>query len=243
VKDFHDKERFAEAFPPIVCPGLPFDKLTAEERPLVENALRSMTSGYGASRCLAVARQTGPARIYLNYVGVPAAEQPFAWRIATHHLTLIYADFGKGKAGDFGPILLGGNPANDLWDAEEKLALELFASLSPAERNLVKWKGGSASRAAVGKSGGAIGELAEKPQRLARQLLGQRLAVLSADRRNAFEEMVQRQGGIDKLAQVLKEQLSGVKVYKVGDEAEKQVVVGKTSDGQWAGLKTTVVET
>jgi hypothetical protein len=48
----------------------------------------------------------------------------------------------------------------------------------------------------------------------------------------------------DKLAQVLKGQLSGVKVYKVGDEAEKQVyVVGKTSDGQWAGIKTTVVET
>jgi len=48
----------------------------------------------------------------------------------------------------------------------------------------------------------------------------------------------------DKLAQVLREQLSGVKVYKVGDEAEKQVyIVGKTSDGQWAGLKTSVVET
>jgi hypothetical protein len=48
----------------------------------------------------------------------------------------------------------------------------------------------------------------------------------------------------DKLAQVLKAQLSGIKVYKVGDEAEKQVyVVGKTSDGQWAGLKTSVVET
>jgi hypothetical protein len=48
----------------------------------------------------------------------------------------------------------------------------------------------------------------------------------------------------DKLAQTLKAQLSGVKVYKVGDEAEKQVVVvGKTADGQWAGLKTTVVET
>ena len=46
------------------------------------------------------------------------------------------------------------------------------------------------------------------------------------------------------LAKVLKEQLSGVKVYKVGDEAEKQAyIVGKTSDGKWAGLKTTVVET
>ena len=48
----------------------------------------------------------------------------------------------------------------------------------------------------------------------------------------------------DKLAAVLREQLSAIKVYKVGDEAEKQAfVVGKTSDGKWAGLKTAVVET
>ena len=46
------------------------------------------------------------------------------------------------------------------------------------------------------------------------------------------------------MTQVLKEQLSGIKVYKVRDEPEKQAyVIGKTSDGQWAGLKTTVVET
>jgi len=48
----------------------------------------------------------------------------------------------------------------------------------------------------------------------------------------------------DQLTAVLQEQLSGIKVYKVGDEAEKEVhIVGKTTDGQWAGLKTTVVET
>jgi histidine triad (HIT) family protein len=47
----------------------------------------------------------------------------------------------------------------------------------------------------------------------------------------------------DKLAAAVKQQLSGVKVYRVGDEPEKQVyVVGKASDGKWAGLKTTVVE-
>ena len=47
-----------------------------------------------------------------------------------------------------------------------------------------------------------------------------------------------------KLAAVLHEQLTGIKVYKVGDEAQKQAfVVGKTTDGTWAGLKTTVVET
>src|SRR5436309_2216284 len=46
------------------------------------------------------------------------------------------------------------------------------------------------------------------------------------------------------LTKALQEQLSGVKVFKVGDEAERQVyLVGKAPDGRWAGLKTTVVET
>jgi hypothetical protein len=48
----------------------------------------------------------------------------------------------------------------------------------------------------------------------------------------------------DQLVKTLKELLSGIKGYKVGDEAEREVyIVGKTKDGQWAGLKTTVVET
>jgi hypothetical protein len=48
----------------------------------------------------------------------------------------------------------------------------------------------------------------------------------------------------EKLFAVLKGQLSGTKVYKVGDEPEKQVyLVGKTDDGALAGVKTTVVET
>jgi hypothetical protein len=47
-----------------------------------------------------------------------------------------------------------------------------------------------------------------------------------------------------KLRQAIESQLSGVKVYKVGDQAERQVfIVGKAGDGQWAGLRTAVVET
>ena len=35
-----------------------------------------------------------------------------------------------------------------------------------------------------------------------------------------------------------------MKVYKVDGQAEKAAyIVGKTQDGKWAGLKTTVVET
>jgi hypothetical protein len=37
---------------------------------------------------------------------------------------------------------------------------------------------------------------------------------------------------------VVKRQVSGVKVYKVGDEPEKAVyVVGKTVDGKWPGSR------
>jgi Nuclease A inhibitor-like protein len=46
------------------------------------------------------------------------------------------------------------------------------------------------------------------------------------------------------LAHVLKDQLSDIKVYKLGEEAEKEVyIVGRTTDGRWAGLRTRVVET
>jgi hypothetical protein len=48
----------------------------------------------------------------------------------------------------------------------------------------------------------------------------------------------------EKLLTVLREQLSSTTVYKVGDEAEKTAyVVGKTTDGKLAGVKTTLVET
>jgi Nuclease A inhibitor-like protein/DNA/RNA non-specific endonuclease len=48
----------------------------------------------------------------------------------------------------------------------------------------------------------------------------------------------------DRLVTVLKEHLSGIKGYKVGDEADRELfIVSKTKEGQWAGLKTSVVET
>jgi histidine triad (HIT) family protein len=46
------------------------------------------------------------------------------------------------------------------------------------------------------------------------------------------------------LAKALQSQLTDIKVYKIGDEPEKQAfIVGKAPDRRWAGLKTSVVET
>jgi hypothetical protein len=48
----------------------------------------------------------------------------------------------------------------------------------------------------------------------------------------------------DALRKVLESQLSGITVYKIGDEAEKMLyIVGKTKGGRWAGVHATVVET
>ena len=45
------------------------------------------------------------------------------------------------------------------------------------------------------------------------------------------------------LLKAIREQLSGVKVFKVGDTEKDIYIVGKTKEGDWVGLKTTAVET
>jgi hypothetical protein len=199
LKDVADKERYVEQFPPVERPGLPFTKLTAEQKGLVEEAMRALLSEYGAGRCLEIAKQTPDNRRYLNFFGTPEPGKPFAWRLAQHHLTLIYAEFGADPVKEFGPVLLGGNPVGTLWDDEEKLALELYAALTPEEVKAVHGQGNAASGAAVGTAGSRLGDLGAKPRGLARRLLEQRLAVFSADRRKVLEDLIRRDGGVDEL--------------------------------------------
>jgi hypothetical protein len=194
---FDDKDRYKEEFPAVERKGLPFAELTADQKAMVEDVVRAMCSEYGASRCLEVAKQTPDNRRYLNFYGAPEAGKPFAWRVAMHHLTLIYAEFGTDKANEFGPVLLGGNPVKDLWAPEEKIVLELRAALSDDEYKKLAGKGGSGSP--IGKDGMKIGDLPEKARELAKKLLAQRLEVFSPDRRKQLEEFVKREGGVEAL--------------------------------------------
>jgi len=45
------------------------------------------------------------------------------------------------------------------------------------------------------------------------------------------------------LLKAVKEHLSGAKVFKVGEREKAVYIVGKTPEGDWAGLKTKAVET
>lgn len=200
VQDVDHKDRYAEIFPETARPGIQFAKLSAEQKMLVEDVVKSMCSESGATKCLEIAKQTGPNGRYITFYGTPSADGKFAWRMAQHHLTLVYAEFGKDKAGEFGPVLLGGNPVKAVWDDEEKVALELFKELSDDERKAIKGKGNSGSGAALGdKDGVRIGDLGDKTKPLAVKLLKQRLEVFSADRQKVLDELIQKDGGVDNL--------------------------------------------
>jgi hypothetical protein len=197
LKDFDDKDRYAEVFPPVERKGVPLKSLSADQKSLIDDIVRAMTSEYGASRCLAVAKQSGDDTRYVNFFGEPNDGQAFAWRLAQHHLTLIYAEFGKDKVNEFGPVLLGGNPVNKLWEEEEKILLDLRAALSDEEVKMVIAKGDGTSGKAIGTAGIKIGDLGEKPRGLAKKLLEQRLAVFSPERRKVLEDLMAADGGVE----------------------------------------------
>ena len=186
------KEKYKEAFPAVTRPGLPFTELTEEQKQLVNEAISAVTSEYGAERILKLAKQTNASKRYLNFFGDPTKDKQFAWRMAQHHLTLIHAEFGKGKANEFGPILLGGNPAKTLWDEEDDLFRKLYASLSDEEKTTV-------GKNAKGKKGIVIGNLSPKAKMLAHELLKKRAAVFADNYRQVLENQIKNNGGIDGL--------------------------------------------
>jgi hypothetical protein len=59
----------------------------------------------------------------------------------------------------------------------------------------------------------------------------------------ASAEARQRVGRFQKLAQLLRKNLSGIAVYKLGAVEMPVFIVGRLPDGSFGGLRTTVVET
>ncbi len=200
VLDFSDKERYKEVFPAAKRPGIAYSQLKAEQKALIVDVVKAMTSEYGAQRCLEVAKE--PGERYLTFFGEPSEKKPFAWRIGMHHLTLLFAEFGGDKANEFGPILLGGNPAKTLWEAEEKIVIELYAALTPEELKKIQEANKGAAQGsggAMGKAGVRIADLNEKSRKLAASLFSKRLDVFAADRRKVVDDIVKRDGGVENL--------------------------------------------
>ncbi|HBI42927.1 MAG TPA: nuclease A inhibitor family protein [Planctomycetales bacterium] len=61
--------------------------------------------------------------------------------------------------------------------------------------------------------------------------------------KNLTSDEVENADKYQALLKVVNEQLSGVKVFRFGDVELAIYLVGKTKEGEWAGLKTKAVET
>ncbi len=201
LKPLDDKDRFSEVFPASERKGLPLSKLKPEQINLVDKMMLAMTSSYGASRCKELAKQTPANRRYVNFFGAPEAGKPFAFRLAQHHLTLLHCEFSGDNKNEFGPVLLGGNPATNLWEEEELLLLELAKKLD--KEMLSKLAGPGGSGQAIGKAGVLIKDLPAPVSLLALKLLAKRLEVFSADQKSKLEKIIASQGGPEQLKLVI----------------------------------------
>jgi hypothetical protein len=201
---FADGERYKEVFPPVARPGLRVSKLNKEQKDLLDQAIGEVTTDYGAKRLARVVRQDSENNRYLTFYGTPERGKPFAWRLALHHLTMVYVEFGADAVNEFGPILLGANPAGDIWDEEDRLFLQLYAALSAEEREKIPGKGVKVSA------------LGAKPRELAGKLLAKRLEVISPEYRKNFDTQLKRDGGADNLTLIVKAQDAGKSHHEGG---------------------------
>jgi hypothetical protein len=159
---FEDRERTNWYFVPLQDKGKPLrkglrlDQMTGEQRGLTLLLLKAGTSPGGFLKATTImslevllhelekngANVRDPGWYFLSIFGTPSKTGRWGWRIEGHHLSLNFVvDAGKVRSAT--PAFFGANPARvmpgdahgqrTLSEAED-LAMQLFASLEPAQR-------------------------------------------------------------------------------------------------------------
>ncbi len=202
VLAYDSPERESKIFPPGKRPGIQLKALSDEQKQKALDLVKGFTSDYGWQKCQAIAQQSHPGAglddYYVTFFGEPGAGGNYAWRIAEHHLTLVHVEFADGKISSIGPILLGANPPT-LWNEEEDKLIQLYGSLSPAEKERVTKAGKSDSSKPIGDAGVAVSELGTDAQKAVQGVVDLRLKFFSPDVMARVKEIIEAQGGVKAL--------------------------------------------
>jgi hypothetical protein len=191
--------------------GIQIKTLNPEQQKLAENLLTQFTSENGKKKAQSIADQpsntsdptTGFARLYLCFFGDPTIDKNYAWRVAEHHLTIVHVEVADGKPTSFGPILLGANPPN-LWDDEEQKMIDLFATLSSAEKSQCMNPGKSNSSEFPKPEAKSIrlSDLSPGAHKAAVDVLEQRLGFFSEPIQKEIRHELESAGGADALQMI-----------------------------------------
>jgi len=197
---YDSRDRDQEKFPGGPRAGVMLMDLSAPQRELAMLMLKRFTSKYGAEKCLAILAQPGNGweKNYLAFFGAPGPGKTYAWRIAEHHLTIVHVEVENGEPTKFGPILLGADPPV-LWNEEEDKMIDLFASLSPAERERVDTVGKAQSAQPIGSACVPISSLAPTAQQKVKAVLDGRLKFFAPDIQKRIISLIEKDGGLDSM--------------------------------------------
>ena len=151
---YDDENRKNWTYWPTQRAGLPLELMSAEQRMLVHDLLRTVLSSKGHNKVanvmqlediLKVTDEAGFPRdvghYTLTFFGEPSTERPWAWRFEGHHVSLNVSVSPEGVT--VTPTFLGSNPAEirtgslagfRVLASEEDLGRELVQSFTPEQR-------------------------------------------------------------------------------------------------------------
>ena len=179
--------------------GIQIKKLTAEQKKTLQTTLKLVLSDYGWKMAETVAKQDGEQgldKYYIACFGDPRkADQPFAFRLCEHHLTIVHLEIQNGKISEFGPILLGANPPV-LWQKDEDLLMQAWQKFEPKD-SIVKGSGIS-SRLMKGDQGVLFKELNPEAQAIIKQAWNHRISIFTPAIQTRLNALQEARGGWDK---------------------------------------------
>jgi len=144
--------------------GIQIKKLNAKQKESLQTTLKLVLSDEGWKMAEAVAKQDGEQgldKYYIACFGDPRnPDEPFAFRLCEHHLTIVHLVIKGGELTEFGPILLGANPPV-LWQKDEKLLIDVWKThiKNAGSQKLLEKGSGISSKLMKGEKGMLFNDL------------------------------------------------------------------------------------
>ncbi len=179
--------------------GIQIKKLNAEQKTALQTTLKMVLSDYGLEMAETVARQDGAQgldKYYIACFGDPRkGDDPFAFRLCEHHLTIVHLVIKGGKISEFGPILLGANPPV-LWEKDEALLMQAWKAND--NKNILEKGSGISSRLMKGNKGIFYSELNSNTQAIIKQAWSHRISIFTPAIQHRLNDLQTTRGGWDK---------------------------------------------
>lgn len=180
--------------------GIQIKNLNEDQKKALQTTLKLVLSDYGMKMAETVAKQDGPQGLDKYYVacfGDPRKpDEPFAFRLCEHHLTIVHLEIKGGKISEFGPILLGANPPV-LWEKDEALLMQAWQKQSEesGSEKLLEKGSGISSKLMKGEKGILFTDLHADTQDIIKQAWQHRNSIFTPLIQLRLNDLQEARGG------------------------------------------------